>query len=116
MKKLDIIIQPDKLEVLKNILISNSVGGITVTSVMGCGKQKGQLVKSAKSKGIKISGMNLLPKIHVLAVVNDENVEEILNVIQEKISSGKAGDGKVFISDIENAMRIRTGDRGKKAI
>jgi nitrogen regulatory protein P-II 1 len=120
MKKLEIIIRPDKLEALKNILNSHAIGGVTVTSVMGCGKQKGGLVpgglKSFKAKGLKIAGMNLLPKIYAIVVVNDEAVNEILNIIHEKISSGKVGDGKVFISPVEDAMRIRTGERGKKAI
>ncbi|MDR2708401.1 MAG: P-II family nitrogen regulator [Elusimicrobiota bacterium] len=118
MKKLEIIIRPDKLEALKSILNSHCIGGITVTSVMGCGKQKGGLTSSGPKgfKGLKVAGMNLLPKVQAVTVVDDEEVAEILNIIHEKISTGKVGDGKVFISNIEDAMRIRTGERGKKAI
>ncbi|MDR2192475.1 MAG: P-II family nitrogen regulator [Endomicrobium sp.] len=120
MKKLEIIIRPDKLEILKTILNNHAIGGITVTSVMGCGKQKGGLVsggiKSFKAKGLKIAGMNLLPKIHAVVVVDDNEVNDILNLIHEKISSGKVGDGKVFVLPVDEAMRIRTGERGKKAI
>ncbi|MDR3113661.1 MAG: P-II family nitrogen regulator [Endomicrobium sp.] len=120
MKKLEIIIRPDKLEVLKTILNNHAIGGITVTSVMGCGKQKGGLVsgglKSFKAKGLKIAGMNLLPKIHAFAVVDDKEVNDILTLIYEKISSGKVGDGKVFVLPVDEAMRIRTGERGAKAI
>jgi len=115
MKKLEIIIRPDKLEVLKTILNNHIVGGITVTSVMGCGKQKGALTNRAL-KGLKIAGMNLLPKIQVVIVVNDEVVNEILNTIHEKVSSGKAGDGKVFVIPIDDAMRIRSGERGINAL
>ncbi|MDR1952498.1 MAG: P-II family nitrogen regulator [Elusimicrobiota bacterium] len=120
MKRLEIIIRPDKLEALKNILNSRSVGGITVTSVMGCGKQKGGLTsggpKGFKIKGVKVAGMNLLPKIQASTIVEDSVVNEILNIIHEKISSGKVGDGKVFVSPVDDAMRIRTGERGKKAL
>jgi nitrogen regulatory protein P-II 1 len=118
MKKLEIIIRPDKLEALKLILNSRSVGGITVTSVMGCGKQKGGLTTGGPKgfKGLKVAGMNLLPKVQAVTVVKDEDVTEILNVICEKISTGKVGDGKVFVIDVEDAMRIRTGERGKKAL
>jgi nitrogen regulatory protein P-II 1 len=119
-KKLEIIIRPDKLEALKTILNSHSVGGITVTSVMGCGKQKGGLTsggpKGFKLKGVKVAGMNLLPKVQAVTVVEDSAVNEILNIIHEKISSGKVGDGKVFVTNVDDAMRIRTGERGKKAI
>jgi nitrogen regulatory protein P-II 1 len=119
MKRLEIIIRPDKLEILKNILNARLISGITVTSVMGYGKQKRNLLSSAKPKSkpaVKISGMNLLPKIQAIVVVADSEVDEILNNIQEKLSTGKAGDGKIFVTNVENAMRIRTGERGDKAL
>ncbi|HCT64292.1 MAG TPA: transcriptional regulator [Lachnospiraceae bacterium] len=115
MKKLEIIIRPDKLEKLKIILNELEIGGITVTSVVGCGNQKG-LMDVDSIKGLKVSGMNLIPKIHAVVVVQDDEVDNILAIVHSEISSGTAGDGKVFISDISDCMRIRTGERGKKSL
>lgn len=115
MKKLEIIIRPDKLEKLKEILNDTKIGGITVTSVMGCGNQKGS-TDFDTIKGLKVSGMNLIPKIEAMVVVSDDAVDGILTKIYEQIATGKVGDGKVFVSDIEDCMRIRTGERGKKSI
>ncbi len=114
MKKLEIIIRPDKLEELKDIVSSYSVGGMTVFSVMGCGNQKGYA--SGSLKGLTLSNINLIPKVQVNVVVNDEVVNDLLNDIHGKIASGKVGDGKVFVCPVEEAMRIRTGERGSKAI
>jgi nitrogen regulatory protein P-II 1 len=114
MKKLEIITRPDSLEKLKVLLNSHAVGGITVMSVMGCGVQKGDA--TGELQGLKIPGMNLIPKIQAMIIVEDSEVEEILNLIHEELSTGKVGDGKVFVSGIEGAMRIRTGERGEKAI
>jgi nitrogen regulatory protein P-II 1 len=112
-KKIEIITRPDSLEKLKFILTGNSVGGITVTSVMGCGIQSGN---TGEIQGLKVSGMNLLPKIQAVVVVEDEAVEGLLIQIHEQLSTGKVGDGKVFVSAIDGAMRIRTGERDEKAI
>jgi nitrogen regulatory protein P-II 1 len=114
MKKLEIVIRPDSLERLKVLLNDYSIGGITIMSVMGCGTQRGDT--SGEYKGLKIPGMNLLPKILAIVVVNNEDVEGILNLLRKNISTGQIGDGKVFVSDVEDVMRIRTGERGKKAI
>lgn len=115
MKKLEIIIRPDKLEVLKTILNKTSIGGMTVTSVMGCGNQKGATDYDLL-KGLKVYGMNLIPKIEVEVVINDDEVDDILSEIQSQIATGKVGDGKVFVTNVEDCMRIRTGERGKKSI
>jgi len=115
MKKLEIIIRPDKLEKLKFILNEVSIGGITVTSVMGCGNQKG-IVGMDSIKGLKVSGLNLIPKIMAVVVVEDNAVDEILALVHSEISTGVAGDGKVFVSEVIDAMRIRTGERGKKCL
>jgi nitrogen regulatory protein P-II 1 len=113
-KKLEIITRPDSLEKLKVLLNSHAVGGITVTSVMGCGIQKGDI--TGELQGLKIPGMNLIPKIQATIVVEDGAADEILNVIHEQLSTGRVGDGKVFISTVDDAMRVRTGERGVKAI
>jgi nitrogen regulatory protein P-II 1 len=115
MKRLDIIIRPDKLENLKNILNHNAIGGITVYSAMGCGNQKGN-ADIESFKGLKVANMNLIPKITVIAVVEDDKVDELLSDIHSGIATGKVGDGKVFVSEVVEAMRIRTGERGRKAL
>jgi nitrogen regulatory protein P-II 1 len=115
MKKLQIILRPEKLETLKDLLTGLDVGGITVSSVMGCGIQKGD-TGSGEIRGLRVSNMNLLPKIQADIVVPDEAVENLLLSIHENISTGRVGDGKVFVIDVENAMRIRTGERGGSAI
>lgn len=112
MKKLEIITRPDKLEILKEILDARGCTGMTIMSVMGCGKQRGS---TSELKGMKLN-INLLPKIQVTAVVADESVENVLIDIRERIATGHVGDGKVFISTIDDAMRIRTGERGNRAI
>ena len=70
----------------------------------------------ANYKGIEVANLNLIPKIKAEVVVNDEDVEKILALIYENLSTGTVGDGKVFVSSIDDVMRIRTGQRGKKAI
>ncbi|MDR3049098.1 MAG: P-II family nitrogen regulator [Elusimicrobiota bacterium] len=120
MKRLEIFIRPDKLEILQTILNNQSVSGMTVATVMGYGRQKEELEdkqsKGIKLKGLKIAGMNLIPKVQVITVVDDAAVNEILNNIHEKISMNKVGDGKVFVTNVEEAMRVRTGERGEKAL
>jgi len=115
MKRLDIIIRPEKLELLKTILNKANVGGITMVSAMGCGTQKGQTDISS-FKGLQVSSLNLIPKVMATVVVSDEIVDELLAIIHTELSTGKVGDGKVFISTIDDAMRIRTGERGKKSL
>ncbi|HCR43950.1 MAG TPA: transcriptional regulator [Ruminococcaceae bacterium] len=112
MQKLEIIIRPDMLEKLKEILNRHNAGGMTVMSVMGCGNQKGDI---NEYKGMRLN-MNLIPKIMAIVVVKDEIVDDILVEIQEKLSSGKVGDGKVFVCEVREAMRIRTGERGTSAV
>lgn len=112
MKKLEIITRPDKLETLKEILDARSCTGMTILSVMGCGRQRGNV---HEIKGMTFN-INLLPKIMVNAVIPDELLEPLLIDIREQLATGQVGDGKVFVSDIQDAMRIRTGERGSKAI
>jgi nitrogen regulatory protein P-II 1 len=112
MKSLMIVIRPEKLEELKNLLNENDVGGMTVSSIMGCGNQKGVV---SNLKGVQFN-INLIPKIQVNVIVDDEKVDDILLKIHETISSGKVGDGKVFVYPIDEVMRIRTGERGSSAI
>ena len=116
MKELVMIIRPEKLETVKSILDEYHCGDITISSVMACGPQKGSLEEVVNEiKGLKTT-INLLPKIRIEAVVADEQVEEIITQIREKVATGHVGDGKIFIRNIEDAVRIRTGERGNKAL
>lgn len=116
MKELVLIIRPEKLEVVKSILDSFYCGGMTISSVMGCGSQKGIADDTVNQiKGFKTT-INLLPKIRVEVVVNDEAVDDIIAEIRSMVATGHVGDGKIFIRNIEDAVRIRTGERGKKAL
>lgn len=117
MKELEIIIRPEKLEDVKKVLDEANCGGMTVATIMGCGAQKGIVDEDVVRviKGYKTT-INLLPKIKIEAVVPDESVEDIILKIQEKCSSDHVGDGKIFIHNIEEAIRIRTGERGDKAL
>ena len=116
MKELVMIIRPEKLETVKSILDEYHCGGMTISSVMGCGTQKGSLEEVVNEiKGLKTT-INLLPKIRIEAVVADEQVEEIITQIREKVATGHVGDGKIFIRNIEDAVRIRTGERCNKAL
>lgn len=114
MKEITMYIKPEKLEDVKNILQKHGCGGMSVMSVMGCGIQQGD-TNAVDFKGLR-TNINLIPKIKIEAVVLDEVVEEILLGVREKIATGTVGDGKVFIKTIEDAMRIRTGERGTDAI
>ncbi|KLU65954.1 MULTISPECIES: P-II family nitrogen regulator [Desulfosporosinus] len=112
MVKLEIITRSEKLVDVKKILAKHDYIGLTVTAVMGCGHQKGR-IKEFEGLNLEI---NLLPKVQVMTVVLDEDVEEILTELHETISTGNVGDGKVFISDVRDVMRIRTGERGEKTL
>jgi nitrogen regulatory protein P-II 1 len=112
MKKLEIITRPEKLDRLKKLLAKHEYIGMTVTAVMGCGHQKG-LIK--QFEGLKLD-INLLPKILVMTVVMDKDLDDILTDIHSMLSTGEVGDGKVFISDISDVMRIRTGEKGEKIL
>lgn len=115
MKELEMIIRPEKLEDVKAILDEINCGGMTITTVMGCGTQKGNADFVKEIKGFK-TNINLLPKIRVNVVVEEKNVEPIILKIREKLATDHVGDGKIFIRNIEDAIRIRTGERGDKAL
>ena len=112
MKKIEIITRPEKLDDIKRILLDNDYAGMTVTAAMGCGHQKGSM-KELEKLEIEV---NLLPKIHVMTVVWDEDAEEIICELQEKLSTGTTGDGKIFVSNVEDVIRIRNGERGEKTL
>ena len=115
MKEIILIIRPEKLEVLKSILDEKNCGGMTISTVMGCGTQKGTVEGVNEIKGFKTT-INLLPKVRVEVVVEDSKVEQIILDVRAKVATGHVGDGKIFIRNIEEAIRIRTGERGEKAL
>lgn len=115
MKELEMIIRPEKLEDVKAILDEVKCGGMTISTVMGCGAQKGSSEGVNEIKGFKTT-INLLPKIRVNVVTEDKYVESIILKVREKLATDHVGDGKIFIRNIEDAVRIRTGERGAKAL
>lgn len=116
MKELVMTIKPEKLEMVKSILDSVNCGGMTIMSAMGCGAQKGIVEDGVNEiKGFK-TNINLLPKIRVEVVVSDDMVEKIITEIREKVATGHVGDGKIFIRNIEDVVRIRTGERGERGL
>lgn len=104
------------LEELKKILDDVHCGGMTVSSVMGCGTQKGLSEDGVNEiRGFKMN-INLLPKIQADVVLADEDVEPVIASVRERMASGHVGDGKIFIRDVRDAVRIRTGERGNEAL
>ena len=112
MKKLEIIIKPEKLESLKNILNDCEASGLMITNIMGYGNQKGL---KHFYRGAEYS-VNLLPKIKVETVVEPEVAEPLIRKIVEEIKTGAYGDGKIFVYEVQDAVRIRTGERGSAAL
>lgn len=112
MKKLDIIIKPFKLDEVKEALHSIGVQGLTVIDVRGFGRQKGhtELYRGAEYV------VDFLPKIKLEVVVEDAMVEPAIEAITQAAFSGRIGDGKIFVSPIEEVVRIRTGERGLDAV
>src|SRR5215469_129248 len=112
MKKIEAIIKPFKLEDVKEALNKVGVQGLTVTEAKGYGRQKGhtELYRGAEYV------VDFLPKVKVEVVVEDSLLDRAVDAIQQAAHSGKIGDGKIFVSTIEEVIRIRTGEKGADAI
>ncbi len=110
--KIDIITRPSKLEELKDALNAIGVLGMTVSQVYGCGLQRGH---KEVFRG-KEYDVNLVPKIKLETVVCEVPVEKVLEVAQKVLRTGEFGDGKIFVYELADAVRIRTGHRGVEAI
>ena len=112
MKKVEAIIKPFKLDEVKDKLNEIGVQGITVTEVKGFGRQKGhtELYRGAEYV------VDFLPKIKMEIVIADAQVEEVADTIVKAAQTGRIGDGKIFITNLEDTIRIRTGERGEEAI
>ena len=112
MKKVEAIIKPFKLDEVKDALGEIGVQGMTVTEVKGFGRQKGQ---TEIYSGAEYT-TNLIPKVKVEIIVPNDSVQQVVTVITEAARTGKIGDGKIFISPIDEVIRIRTGETGEDAI
>ncbi|HYE31738.1 MAG TPA: P-II family nitrogen regulator [Methylomirabilota bacterium] len=112
MKKIEAIIKPFKLDEVKDALSSVGIDGMTVTEVKGFGRQKGH---TEIYRGSEYT-VDFLPKIKVEVVLADADVDAAVDAIVKAAKTGKIGDGKVFVSDIENAVRIRTEETGESAV
>jgi nitrogen regulatory protein P-II 1 len=112
MKKLEVIIKPFKLDEVKEALHEVGIQGITITEAKGFGRQKGhtELYRGAEYV------VDFLPKVKIDIVLEDDLVDQAVDAILNSASTGRIGDGKIFISPIEEVIRIRTGERGSDAI
>jgi len=112
MKKIEAIIQPHKLDEVKDALIGIGVDGMTVSEVRGHGRQKGH-TETYRGQEYKV---DLLPKVKIELVVPSARADEIVRTLSTAARSGKVGDGKVFVTDVLDAIRIRNEDRGEAAL
>jgi nitrogen regulatory protein P-II 1 len=112
MIKIEAIIRPAKLDDVKSALDDLGVAGITVTHVMGCGKQRG---RTQYYRGQEYT-VNLLDKVKIEVVIPKEISERVVEVIKDAAATGEIGDGKIFIMDVSDAVRIRTGEQGDVAL
>ncbi|WP_291992245.1 P-II family nitrogen regulator [Candidatus Accumulibacter sp. ACC003] len=112
MKLVTAIIKPFKLDEVREALSTIGVQGITVTEVKGFGRQKGhtELYRGAEYV------VDFLPKVKVEAAIRDDLLEQVIEAIEKSASTGKIGDGKIFITNIEEVIRIRTGETGEEAL
>ena len=112
MKKIEAIIKPFKLDEVKEALQEVGLQGITVTEAKGFGRQKGhtELYRGAEYV------VDFLPKVKIELVLDDVMVDRAIEAIQQAAHTGRIGDGKIFVTNVEEAIRIRTGERGKDAI
>ncbi|MBT4769756.1 MAG: P-II family nitrogen regulator [Rhodospirillaceae bacterium] len=112
MKKIEAIIKPFKLDEVKEALHDLGLKGMTVTEAKGFGRQKGhtELYRGAEYV------VDFLPKVKIEVVIEDQLVERAIEAIQKAAQTGRIGDGKIFVSSVEDAIRIRTGERGEEAV
>jgi nitrogen regulatory protein PII len=112
MKKVEFIVRPHLLDAVKNVLQEAGVVGMTVTEVKGYGRQKGH---TETYRGTEYR-VDFLPKVKIEVVLSNELMEPAVEAVIKTARTGKFGDGKVFISALDDVVRIRTGERGKEAI
>ncbi len=112
MRKIEAIIKPDRLNIVKEALVEMDIKGMTVSEVRGFGRQEGkiEIFRGAEYK------IDFLPKVKIEIVCKKDTCEKILNAIIEASRTGTIGDGKIFITPVEETIRIRTGEKGEAAI
>jgi len=112
MKKIEAMIQPHKMEEVKDALLAAGVDGMTISEVRGHGRQKGhtEVYRGSEYK------IDLLPKVKIELFAANERVEQIVSVLSAAAKTGKIGDGKIFISPVDDAIRIRSGERGENVV
>ncbi len=112
MKKIEAIIKPFKLDEVKDALTKIGIEGMTVSEVRGFGRQKGhaEFYRGAEYK------VDFIPKSKIELIILDELVSQVVETIQRAAKTGKIGDGKIFLSPVDEVIRIRTGERGKEAV
>lgn len=112
MKKVEAIVRIFKLEDVKNALSAKGIHGMTITDVKGFGRQKGhtEMYRGTEYK------VEFVPKVKIEVAVSDENLQMVLDTILRTAQTGQIGDGKIFVSTLDNTVRIRTGETGEQAI
>lgn len=112
MKRVIAIVRPEKLEPLKEAMFAANVSGMTIAQVMGCGNQHGW---SEYYRGTEVL-LNMIPKVKFELIVADEDVDALVDLICSTAATGEVGDGKIFISPVDEVVRIRTRERGEEAV
>jgi len=112
MKRVEAIIRPERLEAAKDALVALGHKGLTVTEVKGHGAQKG-IVQQWRGEEYVI---DLLPKVSLVAVVHDHEVQDVTDVLVKVARTGRIGDGKIFVTPVEQVIRVRTGETGPEAL
>ena len=112
MKKIEAIIRHFKLDEIKTALTEVGVEGMTITEVKGYGRQKGH---TEMYRGNEYA-IDFVPKVKMEVIVNPDNLKKVVDTIMEKAQTGQMGDGKIFIADLSEVIRIRTGETGKDAV
>jgi nitrogen regulatory protein P-II 1 len=114
MNKIEAIIRPERLNAVKDALADAGLVGLNVTQVTGRGIQKG--IEAAGPRGVGTYVVDMLPKVKLELVVSDEQTQNAINIICENARTGNIGDGKIFVSPVANAIRIRTNEQGNEAL
>lgn len=112
MKKLTAVVRQEKLEVLKQVLFDKGIRGMTISQVQGCGNQHGW---KEYVRGTEVL-LNTIPKVEFEIVVDDEQVNDLVQVVCDAARTGEVGDGKIFVTPVEDVIRIRTGEHGPAAL
>ena len=112
MKKVEAVVRHFKLEDVKNALTERGIHGMTVTEVRGFGRQKGH---TEIYRGTEYA-VDFVPKVKIEVVCSDSNLQSVFDMIVKTAQTGQIGDGKIFVSDLDNAIRIRTGEQGEDAL